>query len=99
MAPALEKLGRSAEAAPLRQRFEDFALSERDSNNIHYRAEARYLLALARKNSGRADEAKALIAGALAARPDLLPAWLELRGDVVDALPKLTLRLYGRICG
>jgi tetratricopeptide (TPR) repeat protein len=86
--PALEKLGRSAEAAPLRQRFEDFALSERDSNNIHYRAEARYLLALVRKDSGRADEAKALIAGALAARPDLLPARLELRGDVIDALPK-----------
>jgi len=84
MVPALEELGRSAEAASLRHRFENFALSERDSNNVHYRAEARYLLALARKNSGRADEAKALIAEALAARPDLLPARLELRGDVID---------------
>ncbi len=88
MVPVLEKLGRPAEAAPLRQRFENFALSERDSNNVHYRAEARYLLGLVRKNSGRTDEAKALIAEALAARPDLLPARLELRGDVINALPK-----------
>jgi hypothetical protein len=38
--------------------------------------------------SGRTDEAKALIAEALAARPDRLPARLELRGVVIDALPK-----------
>jgi tetratricopeptide (TPR) repeat protein len=88
MVPALKKLGRSAEAARLRQRFEVFALSERDSKSVHYKAEARYLLALVRKNSGRTDEAKALLAEALAARPDLLPARLELRGDVTDALPK-----------
>jgi tetratricopeptide (TPR) repeat protein len=88
MVPALEHLGRSAEAARLRHRFEDFALSERDSKDIRYRAEARYLLALVRKNSGRTDEAKTLVAEALAARPELLPARLELRGDVIDALPK-----------
>jgi lipopolysaccharide biosynthesis regulator YciM len=86
--PALEKLGRSAEAVRLKQRFENFAASERDSGNGDYKAEARYLLALARKQDGRPDEAKALIAEALAARPDLLPARLELRGDVIDPLPK-----------
>jgi predicted Zn-dependent protease len=88
MVPALEKLGRSSEAAALRQRFENFALSERDSNNAHHRAEARYLLGLVRKNGGQTDQAKALVAEALAARPDLLPARLEQRGDVIDALSK-----------
>ena len=86
--PALEKLGRSDEALRLRQRFENFALSERDSRNVQYRAEARYLLALVRKNEGRAEEARALLTDALSARPDLLAARLELRGDVIDALPK-----------
>ncbi len=62
--------------------------SERDLKNVHCRAEARYLLALVRKNGGRTDEAKAITAEALAERPDLLPARLELRGDVIDALPK-----------
>jgi hypothetical protein len=32
-------------------------------------------------------EARDLLTGALDARPDLLPARLELRGDVVDPMP------------
>ncbi|HEY3440753.1 MAG TPA: DUF5107 domain-containing protein [Paludibaculum sp.] len=81
--PALEKLGRSEDAERLAKRFAGFAVSERDSKEVPYRAEARYLLALVRGYEGKVDEARALLDEALAARPDLLPARLEWRGDVI----------------
>ena len=68
----------------MEKRFENFALAERDSKNVQRRAEARYLLALVRECQGRADEARALLTEALAARPDLLAARLEMRGDVIE---------------
>jgi tetratricopeptide (TPR) repeat protein len=85
--PALEKLGRAEEAARLEKRFENFAMGERDSRDTGHRSEARLLLALVRKHRGQVDEARTLLQGALEARPDLLPARLESRGDVIEALP------------
>jgi tetratricopeptide (TPR) repeat protein len=84
--PSLEKLGRAAEAAALERRFANFAAGERDAKDSERRAEARYLLALLAKRAGRAGEARALLAGALEARPDLLAARLELRGETLDPL-------------
>jgi tetratricopeptide (TPR) repeat protein len=86
--PALEKLGRAEEAARLEKRFENFAMGERDSKDTGHRSEARLLLALVRKHQGQAGEARSLLEGALAARPDLLPARLEWRGDVIEAVPQ-----------
>ncbi|HVX66944.1 MAG TPA: hypothetical protein VHA11_10100, partial [Bryobacteraceae bacterium] len=84
--PSLDKLGRTAEAAALMKRFENFARGERDSNVSERSGEARYLLALIEKRAGRKEEARALIDAALQAEPDLLAARLELRGDVLDPL-------------
>jgi Tfp pilus assembly protein PilF len=84
---ALRRLGRDAEAAELERRFEQFALSELDDTNTRHRAEARFLLGLVRKNQGRGAEARKLIESALQARPDLLPARIEIRGESFDPLP------------
>jgi tetratricopeptide (TPR) repeat protein len=86
MLPSLDKLGRSAEAATLEKRFENFARGERDSKVSERSGEARYLLALIEKRAGRTAEARALIDAALQAQPDLLAARLELRGDTLDPL-------------
>ncbi len=86
MVLALEKLGQTEKAAEVRKHFENFALVEVDSRSAEQRARARYLLALIRKDQGRPDESRQLLQGALEAAPDLLPARLEARGDVLDPL-------------
>ena len=84
MTLALERLGRGDEAARLLKRFETFAAGERDERAAGHRAEARYLLALIRAHDGDAAESRKLLAGALEAQPNLLPARLETRGDLVE---------------
>jgi tetratricopeptide (TPR) repeat protein len=82
----LDKLGRTDEAAKLLKHFEDFAATEVDSKNAVWRAEASYLLALARKRDGQAEQSRKLMQQAIDARPDFLPPRLELRGDALDPL-------------
>ena len=84
MTLALDRLGRGEEATRLRKRFETFAAGERDAPAPHHRAEARYLLALIRARDGDSAEARRLLQGALEAQPDLLPARLEARGDLIE---------------
>ncbi len=88
MVLALQRLGRAEEAARLSRHFEKFAETERDSTDSQHRAEARYLLALLSKYKGEPETARALLEQALNARPDLLAARLELRGDAVDPIGK-----------
>ena len=76
--PALEKLGRAAEAAKLAARFEAFARGELEAKSPRRRAEARYLLALVRKQAGADAEARKLREEALALQPDYLPPRLDL---------------------
>ncbi len=80
---SLERLGRSAEAARLEKHFENFAETERDSKDPLHRSEARYLLGLIKQHDGLKQEAHTLLKEALDARPDLLAARLDLRGDVI----------------
>ena len=86
MVLSLERLGRGGEAAKLQKHFSDFGHGEADDKQAHRRAEARYLLGLLSKHDGRAEEARKWMSGALEARPDLLPARLELRGEAIDPL-------------
>jgi tetratricopeptide (TPR) repeat protein len=86
MALALEKLGRTEQAAHLLKRFEDFAKSELGVRAPNRRAEARYLLALVRKHSGHTAEARKLMQEAVQMQPDFLPPRYELRGDTLDPL-------------
>jgi tetratricopeptide (TPR) repeat protein len=86
MVLSLERLGRGGEAAQLHKHFADFAHGEADDRQAQRRAEARYLLGLVNKHDGHADEALKSMRGALDARPDLLPARLELRGQALDSL-------------
>ncbi len=86
MVLTLVRLGRASEAAALEKHFDNFAESELEAKSEDHRAEARYLLGLIRKREGRAGDARQLMEGAVGARPDLLAARLELRGDVVDPL-------------
>jgi tetratricopeptide (TPR) repeat protein len=83
MVLALDRLHRQDEALKLEQHFVKFAETEKDSQNPTHRAEARYLLALVSEHHGQAKEAQTLLNSALEARPDLLAARLELRGDTV----------------
>jgi len=86
MVLALERLGRSGDATKLQKHFADFARGEADDRSVERRAEARYLLGLVNKHDGHSDEAMKSMREALDARPDLLPARLELRGEVLDPL-------------
>ncbi len=83
MVLALERLNRADEAKKLEPHFTKFADTEKDSANPTHRAEARYLLGLIARHDGNYEESKRLFAGALEARPDLLAARLEMRGDTV----------------
>ena len=87
MVLALDRLDRGEEAEKLAKRFAGFAASEADDRSAHRRSEARYLLGLIAKRSGKAADAAAQMSGALDARPDLLMARLELRGETLDPLP------------
>jgi tetratricopeptide (TPR) repeat protein len=86
---ALDRLGQADEAKKFEQHFANFAETERDSDVARHRAEARLLLGLIAKRRQQAPEANQLLTGALEAEPDLLPARLELHGDVVDPLPNV----------
>lgn len=79
---ALARLGRAQDLAALRGRFVHFAESERNSSAPHHRAEALYLLGLAARQAGQTGEARRLMAAAVEALPDFLPALLDLRNDV-----------------
>jgi tetratricopeptide (TPR) repeat protein len=86
MVLALDRLGRTEEAAKLVKHFADFADTEKDSTNALHRAEARLLLGLVKKHDGQNAEARKLMEGAVEAKPDLLAARYELRGDSLDPL-------------
>ncbi len=90
MAAALDRLGRAEEGARLEKRFEDFARGEIDSRNTDRRAEARYLLGLVMVRRGLSDEGRKLMQQALEAKPDMIPARLELRGDTLSVAPPST---------
>lgn len=83
MVLALDRLNRAEEAKKLEPHFVKFAATEKNSANPTHRAEARYLLGLIDRYHGNREESNALFAGALEARPDLLAARLEMRGDTV----------------
>jgi hypothetical protein len=87
MVASLERLGRGAEAEKLEKRFEAFARGEMDARDAEKRGEARYLLGLVGTRRGHADEGRALIGQAIEARPDLIQARLELRGDTLSVAP------------
>jgi len=53
---------------------------------VQRRAEARYLLGLVNKHDGHNSEAVKSMREALEARPDLLHARLEYRGEAIDPL-------------
>jgi hypothetical protein len=82
MVLSLERLGRSAEAQKLSEKFASFAGAERSASGMNRQAEALYLLGLVQKSRGRGDESRDLMSAALNAMPDYLPARMELRGDV-----------------
>jgi tetratricopeptide (TPR) repeat protein len=84
MVLALDRLGRRDEALRLEQHFTKFAETEKDSLNPNHRAEAQFLLGLISKHHGETQAAQTLLNGALQARPDLLAARLELRGDTIQ---------------
>ena len=88
MVLSLERLSRPEEATRLEKHFANFAETERDSSNPVHRSEARYLLGLIDQHRGKTGQARTLLAQALEARPDLLPARLDLRGDVIDPVSK-----------
>ena len=85
---SLEKLGRSADAEGLLKRMENFARSQFDNRRRRYRAEARYLVALVMKKKGDYEEAGRLLKDAVDQEPEILGPQLELRGDVIDPLPR-----------
>jgi tetratricopeptide (TPR) repeat protein len=87
MVLSLERLGRKAEASQLTKHFVDFAETEMDSTRPNHRAEARYLLGLAKKNAGETQAARRLMQDAVKAQPELLVPRYELSGDVLDPLP------------
>lgn len=80
----LDRLDRTKEGDALEEHFENFADSERDARSPEHQAAAAYLLGLIRKRHGRTPEAREFMEKAATARPDLLAARLELRGDVID---------------
>jgi hypothetical protein len=84
MVLALDHLDRRDEALRLEQHFAKFAETEKDSLNPNHRAEAQFLLGLISRHHGDAHEAETLLDAALQARPDLLAARLELRGDTIQ---------------
>jgi tetratricopeptide (TPR) repeat protein len=86
MALSLEELDRAEEARELASKFEAFAMSQLEGRDLHYRSEARYLLALVKKYRGQQQEARELMAEALKIQPDLLGPRYELRGDALDAI-------------
>ena len=90
MVASLERLGRSVDAERIEKRFEDFARGEIDARNTDRRAEARYLLGLVMVRRGLPDEGRKLMQQALEAKPDLIPARLELRGDTLSVAPSKT---------
>jgi tetratricopeptide (TPR) repeat protein len=83
MVPALERLGRKEEAAALIKHFEEFARSQLDARLSHWRAEARYMLALVKQHDGNAAEARTLMEDAVKTQPDFVAARLALRGDAL----------------
>jgi len=86
MVLALERLDRGDEARELAKRFEAFAVSQLEGRHLHYRSEARYLLALVRKYQGQEQEARDLLSESLKIQPDLLGPRYELRGDTLDPI-------------
>ena len=86
MTLSLDRLDRTAESARLRVQFGNFARSEIDTTSAQRRAEARYLAGLLSKHDGKPAEALRWMRQALDAQPDLLPARMELRGDVLDPI-------------
>jgi len=86
MVLSLERLGRGGEATKLQKHFSDFAHGEADDKQVQRKAEARYLLGLVNKHDGHSSEAVKSMRDALEARPDLLPARLEYRGETIDPL-------------
>ena len=86
MVLSLDRLGRTAETETLIKRFVDFAETEIDSPSEHRRAEARFLLGLARKRDGHQEEALRLMEDAVDAVPEFLGPRLELSGDALDPL-------------
>jgi tetratricopeptide (TPR) repeat protein len=84
MVLALDRLDRRDEALRLEQHFTKFAETEKDSLNPNHRAEAQFLLGLISRHHGETQEAQKLLTSALQARPDLLAARLELRGDTIQ---------------
>jgi tetratricopeptide (TPR) repeat protein len=88
MIASLDRLGRAEEASRLEKRFEDFARGEIDSRNTDRRAEARYLLGLVMTRRGLSDEGRKLMQQSLEAKPDMIPARLELRGDTLSVAPR-----------
>ena len=53
-----------------------------------HRSAALYLLGLISQHDGHSEEARKLLTQALDARPDLLAARLDLRGDVLPSASK-----------
>ena len=87
MALSLDRLGQSEPAQRILQSMENFAVSQLDSRHRRHRAEARYLLALVKKEQGNRAEAEKLFKEAVQLEPDMLGPRFELRRDVVDPLP------------
>ena len=83
---SLERLGRTAEASQMTKHFVDFAEVEMDSTRPQHRAEARYLLGLAKKHAGETQAARQLMQDAVQAEPGMLGPRFELSGDVLDPM-------------
>ena len=88
MVLSLDQLGRPGEATQLEKHFANFADTERADKNPDHRAAALYLLGLISQHDGHSEQARTLLTEALDARPDLLAARLDLRGDVLPAASK-----------
>jgi hypothetical protein len=68
-------------------RFEAAVQSALNAKSPARRTEARYLLALIERRTGRNAEARKLMQDAILAQADALAPRLELRGDTLDRLP------------
>jgi tetratricopeptide (TPR) repeat protein len=84
-APALRRLGRVQDAIALERRLEALAQTDRAARGAARRANGSYLAGLLREYAGQAEEAREFFTAALQARPDLLAARVELRGDTLPA--------------
>lgn len=82
-------LSRGDEGGRLEAKFEHFAETEMDDRQGTHRSEARYLLVLIDGHRGGA-KFSTLLKDSLEARPDFLPARLELRGDTIQVRPMIS---------